>query len=337
MQTLNVGVIGLGMGQAHLKGYEACQEATVVAVCDIDREILDSVLKDRKGVEGYLDYKQMLSRHDLDAVSIALPNHLHAPVTLDALDAGKHVLCEKPMAMDADQARRMKQRAEEKGLTLMLHFNMRFMSSAATIRPLVDQGKIGHVYHAVTTYTRRDGYPKPGSWFGQKEKSGGGPLIDLGVHRLDLALWLMGHPRPQTVLSNTFSYHAEEKLANLKFDCEDFSSAFIRFEDGRTLYLTASWDAHQPTDTEQLMRLYGTRGSVFENTGDITYCSQIEGAPEGEVLEPRQPEESPQDHFVRSVLHDRDPGPSAEDGVLLMRILDAIYRSASTGDAVRID
>ncbi len=336
MDQLNVGVIGLGMGEAHLKGYENCSRANVVSVCDIDGERLAEILDGRDGIDGYEDYNDMLARSDLEAVSIALPNYLHAPVTKDALRAGKHVLCEKPMAMDAQEARDMKEMAEELGLTLMMHFNMRFMTTAATVRPLIDRGKVGEIYHATTTYTRRNGYPNPGTWFGQREKSGGGPMIDLGVHRLDLTLWLMGYPQPTSVLGNTYDKLAREKLGDVEFDCEDFSSAMVRFQNGSTLYVTASWDGHQQEQTEQSMQLYGTRGSVFEDAGDVTYCTTEDGEASTEHLESKESEESPQDHFVRTILAGEAPDPSAEHGVIVMQILDAIYESARTGRPVEI-
>jgi predicted dehydrogenase len=336
MDTVKVGVIGLGMGQAHLRGYEASPKAEVVCVCDIDTERMDEVLEEREGIEGYTDYAEMLQHDDLEAVSIALPNYLHAPVTIDALGQGKHVLCEKPMAMNAEEARRMKQTAEKAGRTLMLHFNMRFMSTAATVRPLIKSGDIGQVYHGTTTYTRRDGYPNPGTWFGQKQKSGGGPLIDLGVHRLDLALWLMDYPRPTSVVGGTYDLLAREKLGDVEFDCEDFSTAMIRFENGSTLYLTASWDGHQAEQTELTMSLYGTRGSVFERGGQLTYCTSEDEEAVTRELEQREPQESPQDHFVRSILEGTPPGPSAEHGVIVMEILDAIYESARSGQPVTI-
>ena len=336
MEKLKVGVIGLRMGEAHLKGYEASNRAEVVAVCDIDRPRLNEILEDREGIDGYIDYTRMLQRDDLQAVSIALPNYLHAPVTIEALGEGKHVLCEKPMAMNAEEAQEMKDTADEAGLTLMLHFNMRFMTTACTVQPLVEEGKLGTVYHATTTYTRRDGYPKPGSWFGQRTKSGGGPLIDLGVHRLDLALWLMGYPRPVCVLGNNYDHMARKKLDGVAFDCEDFSASLIRFDNGSTLYLTASWDGHQREKTEQTMRLYGTKGSVFEEGGTVSYCTGKDGEPVSHDLELKESEESPQDHFVRSILDDTPPGPSAEHGIIVMKILDAIYESARSGEAVNL-
>ena len=336
MDKVNVGVIGLGMGQVHLECYEACPNARVVALCDIDEARLSEDLSERPGVRGFTDYSEMLQMEELQAVSVALPNFLHAPVTLEALNAGKHVLCEKPMAMNAAEAQQMKQTAEKLGKVLMMHFNMRYMATAATLKPLIDAGVLGEVYHVTTTYTRRDGYPRQSGWFGLKSKSGGGPLIDLGVHRIDLALWLIGYPKPATVFGSVYDLLAREKHKGGDFDCEDFSAAMIRFENGCTMYVVASWDGHQKDPGELTMSIRGTKGAVFESANQLTLCRNEHGVPTTSALEQQETKESAQQHFVDCILEGRQPGPSAEHGVVVMRILDAIYESARTGREVRI-
>jgi len=336
MNKVKVGVIGLGMGRVHLECYEACPNAQVVALCDIDEAKLSKDLEKRPGVKGFTDYREMLRMEGLEAVSVALPNFLHAPVTLDALNAGKHVLCEKPMAMNAGEARQMKQTAEKLGKILMMHFNMRYMATAATLKPLIDAGVLGEVYHVTTSYTRRDGYPRQSGWFGVKSQSGGGPLIDLGVHRIDLALWLIGYPTPATVLGSVYDLLAREKQKGGDFDCEDFSAALIRFENGCTMYVVASWDGHEQQPFELTMSIRGNRGAVFESGGKLTLCRTEHGVPTVSALEQQQAKESAQQHFVNCIQEGRQPGPSAEHGVVVMGILDAVYESARTGREVRI-
>lgn len=336
MAKLRVGVIGLGMGQGHLRCYEECAEAEVVALCDIDQERLDSVLQERPGVKGFTDYRKMLKMKDLQAVSVALPNFLHCPVTLQALDAGMHVLCEKPMAMNTAEAVQMRDRAEKLGKTLMMHFNVRFMPCCATLKPIMDAGLLGQVYHVTTTYLRRDGYPTPGGWFGQKAKSGGGPLIDLGVHRLDFALYLIGYPRPVSVLGNCYDLLAKERLGGVEFDCEDFGVAMIRFDSGCTMYLAASWDGYEPFGGGLTMSIRGSKGAIFESKGEWTLCRKENGVNTVSTLEPVKPAESAQAHFVRSILAGTPPHPAAEHGVICMQILDAIYQSARSGKPVQI-
>ena len=337
MDRVKVGVIGLGMGQAHLKCYEACPNAAVVALCDIDEALLSKVLGERPDVKGFTDYGEMLAMDGLQAVSVALPNFLHCPVTLAALEAGKHVLCEKPMAMNAAEAEQMKRTAERLGKVLMMHFNMRYMTTAATLKPVLEAGALGQIYHVTTTYLRRDGYPRPGGWFGQKDKSGGGPLIDLGVHRIDLALWLIGYPKPVAAFGNVYDLLAREKLKGIEFDCEDFSTAMIRFENGCTMYVAASWDGYPLAGHGLTMGIYGTGGYVFETSGEITLCKKEHGVPTACALEQQQPRETAQQHFVDCILEGRQPDPCAEHGVIVMKILDAIYGSARTGREARIE
>jgi len=335
MNKVRVGVIGLGMGQYHLQSYEACPAAEVVAVCDVDETRLQGVLKTRPRVRGFKDCGEMLALKELDAVSVALPNFLHAPVTIAALKAGKHVMCEKPMAMNAAEAKKMRDTAKRLRKLLMMHFNMRYMTTAATLKPIIDTGALGRIYHVTTTYTRRDGYPRPGSWFGQKAQSGGGPLIDLGVHRIDLALWLIGYPKPVAAFGGVYDLLAREKLKGIKFDCEDFSAAMIRFADGCTMYCVASWDGHEKAGG-CTMSIRGTDGAIFEEGAELTLCRKEFGVPTACVLAPQQPKESPQQHFVDCILSGKQPGPSAEHGVTVMKILDAIYASARTGREARI-
>ncbi len=335
--SLNLGVIGLGKGQSHLQGYSNHPEANIRAVCDIDKEKLKQTLEEYNTAEGFTDYHRLLELDNLDAVSIALPNNMHAPASIEAMKNGKHVLCEKPMALNAKEAEDMKKCSEQTGRILMLNFNMRFMKTAATIKPITLSEKLGKIYHATTTYTRRNGYPNPGSWFGKKEKSGGGPLIDLGVHRLDLALWLMDYPRPRAVMGCTYGHLAKEKFSPEEFDCEDFSVAMIRFQNDASLYLASSWDGHQQKETEQNMQLYGTRGSIFESGGEINLCTTEGKEAITKTLPLKEPDESSQAHFVDSIINKTPPGPSAEHGVIVMKILDAIYESAKTEEEVKIE
>ena len=294
------------------------------------------VVGERPDGKGFTDSNEMLAMGGLQAVSGALPNSLHAPATIAALEAGKHVLCEKPMAMNAAEAQQMKDTAERLGRTLMMHFNMRYMNTAATLKPIIDGGALGEIYHVTTTYTRRDGYPRRGSWFGQKDKSGGGPLIDLGVHRIDLALWLIGYPKPVSVFGNVYDLLAREKMAGVDFDCEDFSSAMIRFENGCTMYVVASWDGHELGGGGLTMSIRGVKAAIFEDRGELTLCRKEHGVPMSCALEQIKPKETAQQHFVECILEDRQPDPAAEHGVTVMKILDGIYDSARTGRESRI-
>jgi len=346
MSKVKVGVIGLGIGAHHLKCYEAVEQAEVVALCDVDEAKLKKFASERPRVKTFTDYREMLAMEELQGVSIALPNFLHAPVTIDALRAGKHVLGEKPMAMNTQEALQMKAVAEQEGRIFMMHFNMRFSPVGQTLKPLLDSGMLGDVYHVVTTYTRRNGYPGfgrglqgLGSWFVQKEKSGGGPLIDLGVHRIDLALWLIGYPRPVAAFGQAYDWMARRKFQGreVNFDCEDFATGMIRFENGCTMYVAASWDGHQRTGGELLLKIYGTDGAIFQDDSGLTLCRVENGVPTTSAIEQLNTSETAQKHFVECIAEGKEPAATAQHGVTVMKILDALYESSETGKEVRID
>ena len=345
MPEVNVGVIGLRMGAAHLRNYAGSKDARIAAICDIDEGRLNEIQEQYPSARAFTDYKEMLRMEELQAVSVALPNYLHASVTLDCLQAGLHVLCEKPMAVSVEEAERMKAAAEACGRILMLHFNMRFSPLAFALKALADGGVLGEAYHMVATYTRTDGYPSPGSWFGQKDKSGGGPLIDLGVHVIDLALWLAGHPRPVAATGGSYDLMAREKFASedAGFDCEDLAAGFIRLEGGATLYVAASWDSHQRQAMESYLRIYGTGGSIFLDghvmspDASAVLCRKECGVSTVASIQPVQNHPTCQQEFVDCVRTGKKPSATAEQGVTAQRILNALYESAATGREVSIE
>lgn len=234
MKKLRAGVIGLGMGMAHVAGYREHPDVEVVAIADTDPDRLASRGRELGIASQYTDPIAMLRKERLDLVSVATPNKFHKPLTLAALKAGCHVLCEKPMAMNAKEGREMVAAAEEARRRLMINFSYRFNDQSCAMKKAVDSGMLGDVYYARTVWNRRRGLPGFGGWFGQKCLSGGGPLIDLGVHRLDLALWLMNYPKPAWVMGGTYCPIGSRlaKTHNQCFDVEDFSSAMVKFENG---------------------------------------------------------------------------------------------------------
>ena len=242
MDKLQVGVIGLGMGRGHVAGYQEHPGAEVVAVADLDADKLQEVADELDVPRRYESGEEMLEEESLDVVSVATPNKFHKPLTLQALDSGAHVLCEKPMAMNAAEARDMIRAAGDADRRLMINFSFRFNEVGHALKSQVDRGHLGDVYFARTVWLRRRGLPGFGGWFGQKELSGGGPLIDLGVHRIDLALWLMGYPKPVWVMGSTYD-HIGSRLAKeqgKEFDVEDLAVAMVKFDNGATMEAEAS-------------------------------------------------------------------------------------------------
>jgi predicted dehydrogenase len=338
-------VIGLGMGNGHAEGYSQTPEAKLVAVVDLDSKRLTK-WSARIGPEAcFSDYKTMLRKVKPDLVSVALPNVLHAPVTIDALRAGAHVLCEKPMAVNVAQALSMKRAAEKARRLLGINLSYRFTPQARALKDMADDGFLGRVYHAHSLWTRRDGFPQMGSWFGRKALAGGGPLIDLGVHRIDLAMWLMGDVKPVSVCGAAHYRIGvpRAKARNLKFDVEDMATGFVRFDTGASLILEISWAGHQAEPEAMRTTVYGSKGSlVHRNTGgsyDFVgefYTEQRGHKIEGRVVAASANLRSAYGEMVHSVINAKRPLADADDGLRIQRVLDGLYASAATGREVRI-
>lgn len=338
-------VIGLGMGSGHAKAYLECPDAKLVALCDLDSRRFEK-FKDAVPASGlYNDHKKMLKEVKPDLVSVALPNFLHAPVTLDALRAGAHVLCEKPMAMNVKAAEEMLRTAEKARRKLGINLSYRFTGPARALKDLANSGFLGKAYHANARWTRRDGFPGFGGWFGQKKLSGGGPLIDLGVHRIDLAMWLMGGPEIETV-SGAAHYEIgvpRGKKAGKPYDCEDLAAGFIRFKNGASLVLEISWGNHQGPRERMSTEVLGTKGAlVHRNEGEGydfvgEYFHEVNGHKlNGRVHVPSSAIASSYVEMVRAIAHNRKPIADGYDGLRIQRVLDGLYKSAATGREVRV-
>ena len=344
-RKLRCGVIGVGMGQGHIKGYQSHPGAEMVAVADVNPERLKAVA-DTLGVPNrYTDARAMLRREKLDVVSIATPNAFHMPLALAAFKAGCHVLCEKPMAMNAAQGARMVAAARQARRRLMINFSYRFTEQASALKQQVDTGILGDVYFGRSVWHRRRGLPGFGGWFGIKKLSGGGPLIDLGVHRLDLALWLMGYPEPKWVMGGAWSpigarLAREQKKA---FDCEDLACGMIQFKNGAMLELEASWAANIAERELMETRLLGTKAGLVQRNRNEGYEFEAEiylerqGAQYDMKLHPPvKGVPSSYYHFIDSILNGTPHLATGEEGLTVMKILDAIYASAAKKRPIRV-
>ena len=352
MSKLKIAVIGVGsISEVHINGYIKNPNVELYAFCDINEETLKNKGEKYGITRLYTDEAEMLKAlPELDAVSVCTWNSAHAPCTIMALNAGKHVLCEKPMALNADDAQKMIDASKKAGKKLMVGFVRRFGNDTAVARDFIDAGNVGDIYYAKATYLRRNGCP--GGWFGDKSRSGGGPLIDLGVHVIDLVRYLMGCPMPVSAYGATFA--GMGKRENLKdnrdydirsnddapHDVEDMATALIRFDNGAVLAVEASFNLHIGKGKNNI-EMFGTKGGItlspeFELYTEVNdYLANVsldmptalsfEGLFENEI-----------DYFVESIMTDRDLTSIAEDGRTLMKILDAIYESARTGSEVKI-
>ena len=317
----------------------------MAAICDISPERLKDVGDEYNIGARYTSFDEMLEKEKPDVVSIATPNDTHKPLSIKAMAAGCHVLCEKPLAMNTPEAKEILAASKKYNRRLMINFSTRISAEAYAMKRAVDSGVLGDVYFARSVWTRRRRLPGFGGWFGIKQRSGGGPLIDIGVHRLDLALWLMGYPKPVWVMGSTYDKIATEIAARegKKFDVEDIAVAMIKFENGATLELEASWCANQKDREHLLTRLMGTKGGLLHrNTGD-TYDSYAELYVEQDScqydmrLHPPVPDVHVNMYnFVDAILNNKPHDCTPEQGIEVMQILDAVYESAAKGIPIKI-
>jgi predicted dehydrogenase len=348
MAKVKIGIIGVGnISESHIAGYKKDPNAELYAFCDINEERL-KMKGERHGVTRlYTSAEEMCNAlPELDAVSVCVWNCNHYECTMAALRAGKHVLCEKPLAMNEAQAVEMCEFAKSQGKLLMVGFVRRFMAETEELKRLTDEGYFGDMYYTKATYLRLNG--NPGGWFCDKKRSGGGPVIDLGVHVIDEARYLMGNPQPVSVYATVqkrldrsvhcggVEYVASDSGAIN--DVEDFAQATIRFDNGGVMMLETSYALNSP-DPVCRIELYGTKAGcitdplrILEDNGKELRtidkykelpANTFDGMFEKEIC-----------HFVQCVATGCECRNPADDGVVVMRILDAIYESGRTGHEV---
>jgi len=343
MKKLKVGVIGLGIGKSHIRGYRSHPNAEVVAIADLDEKRLKTIGDECEIAKRYTTAEEMLDKEKLNIVSVCTPNKFHKPLTIAALEANCHVLCEKPMAMNAAEAREMIEAAEKTGKRLMIDFSYRFTEQSWVLKQQIETGIIGEIYFARTVWHRRRGMPELGGWFGQKAFSGGGPLIDLGVHRLDLALWLMNYPEPVWVMGSTYDPIAQAmaQKEGKTFDVEDLAVGMIKFENRATLIVEASWAANIKEREFMETRFYGTEGGLVQRNVGEGYSFEAEiyvernGCQFDMKLHPPVPAaKNAMYYFADCILKDIPNTATGEEGFVVMKLIDAIYKSAETGKPV---
>ncbi len=326
-------VIGLGMGRGHAHTFMKCDNAKLVAVVDLETDRLAGFESELGKEALFTDYREMLKHVKPDLVMIALPNYLHKSVTLDALEAGAHVLCEKPMAMTVAEAEEMLAAAKSCKRRLGINFSQRFSPAHRTLKQIADSGALGDIYHGYCSWTRRDNIPRFGGWFGQKELSGGGPLIDLGVHRIDLSMWLMGHPKVVSV-SGVIHHRLgvpRGKEQGKSFDVEDFATGLVRFDNGASLILEVSWVGHQREKETQQMRIMGTQGALEMDHGYFHYSRQGDAFCTTAIdVETAQARSSCQE-MVHCLVTGKPFWGAPEHGINVQRVLNGLYESAATG------
>lgn len=293
------------------------------------------------------DASSLLADGEVDAVYIAVPNKFHAELAVAALGAGKHVLIEKPLAMNAAEGEAMLAAARKSGRVLLVGMNQRYIPAAQTIRGAVAGGEGGEIYHAKAYWWRRSGIPKLGTWFTQKTLAGAGACNDIGVHALDVCLFMMDNFDPVSASGATYAKfgprglgeggwgHSEREHAD--FDVDDFATAFIRMRNGATITLDAAWAAHCPEAQKFGVELYGTDGGFsldplrFRHAGSGSYVA------EEDLQRPLALPHCDRFHnLINHLLEGEELLVKPEQALAVQKILDAINESARTGREVQI-
>ncbi|NSW56446.1 MAG: Gfo/Idh/MocA family oxidoreductase [Armatimonadetes bacterium] len=347
-KKLKVGIIGVGgIAGSHFPGWEASPHTEVVALADVSEEIVQRVGKERGISSLYTDPMQLIKRDDIDIVDVCTPNMYHTSLTCAALDAGKHVICEKPLAPTTADIKKMIASRDKSGKLLMTAQHFRFQATAKALKAHIDKGVLGEVYHARSWMLRRSAAPvRPG--FILKKNSGGGPCIDIGVHILDLTLWMLGNPRPVSVSGVTKDILAHKPGAFSKwggaipkeFDVEDFAAAFVRFENGATLVLEVSWLLHHKTEGEDMqMWLYGDEAGAHWPSNEILYSDnklqQLMNLQLGKV-DGREPHAQECIEFAEAIVNGAPSPVPAEQSMDVIAILDGLYRSSAAGKEIKL-
>lgn len=354
-KPIRAGVIGLGWaGEQHVAGYTKLPGVELVAIAGLEEERGRQLTATYNIPHYFTNYEDLLARDDIDAVSIAVPNYLHAPIGIATLRAGKHLLCEKPLALNGDEAKLMVDAAESAGRVIQVAFNRRQRGDAAVLKRYIDEGGLGRVYYAKAYWVRRSGIPGLGSWFTSKQLAGGGPLIDLGVHVLDLAMWLLGEPPVRSVTASTYaelgprgrggSPGAGKTGSVAAYEVEDLATSFIRLEGGRTLLLEASWATYSSASDDFGVTLFGTEGGAeidVKNYGEeqtLRIFTDVGGIPADVTPRVRRGEGhlGVVREFIATIRSGEDPLRSGLEGLRRARIIDACYASAEAGRELEV-
>ncbi|MBC1692002.1 Gfo/Idh/MocA family oxidoreductase [Listeria welshimeri] len=354
--TLKVGIIGCGgiANGKHMPSLFKAKKAEMVAFCDIVLEKAEAAAKEfgAENASVYTNYMELLQDKSIDVIHVCTPNISHAEISIAAMEAGKHVMCEKPMAKTTAEAKSMIEASERTGKKLTIGYQNRFRKDSDYLHQVCENGELGDIYYAKAKAIRRRAVPTWGVFL-DEEAQGGGPLIDIGTHALDLTLWMMDNYKPKYVVGN--SYHKlakKENAANAwgswdpnKFTVEDSAFGFITMENGATIVLEASWALNTLDVGEARTSLSGTEGGA-----DMEEGLRINGEAHSQMFEKKiqleaggvdfydgtgdDPALIEAEQWLEAILNDTNPVVKPEQALVVTQILEAIYESSKTGQPV---
>ncbi len=356
MKKIKVAVVGTGNISrcAHMPAYLKRDDVEVIACADIDFEKAKAFAADFNIPNAYSSVEELLANCKPDYVDVCTWPAAHAAVSIAAANAGCHVMCEKPICHNLEDAIALKEAIEKNGVKFMLAVPLRYGKAAVHARALVDQGVLGDVYYGKTAYVRQRGIP--GGWFSCTKYAGGGPIIDVGVHRIDLAWYMMGCPKPTSVMASAVykigDYREQPKVdavsgevsasnawagaqvPDYQFDVEDSASGVFRFENGAQLIFETAWSFNGPVNSST--QIAGDKAGItlepfklYRADGEKLLEEDIEGDFEGDIFE------NEIDHFIDCIRNDKTPSSNIEQAVQLQMMLMGIYESSRTGNEIK--
>jgi predicted dehydrogenase len=345
-EALGVAIIGIqGYGRTYFETLKAMENVRVLALCDINQDAAREAAAEHGVPSVYADYRGLLARIDLDAVFIATPHHLHYPITMDFLRAGKHVFCEKPLAISAEHAWEMARTSREQGVVLTCHYNRRQTAPVKMLRDIIQKCMLGEVYALNARWMARwTGFmfQSSTSWRVSKEKAGGGILIGRGSHMLDAALYILGHPKIRAVNAVTTS-----RLTG--FAVDDYALVTLRLENGGLIHVECSYENNIPNYQEKIeYEVFGTKAGAYcgvvdgretiqvgacaypqnqwiDLTDQVTPSSYAEAEPKTIVGD-----------FIDAIREQRDPIVTAEQSAYLTQLLETAYQSSEAGREIAL-
>lgn len=333
-----VGAGGIAISK-HLNGYSKVNNVEIVAICDPNLELAKKAAKQFEILNVYRDVDEMLNNHkDLDIVSVCTPNFTHVPISLKILEHGMNVHCEKPIALNGEQAKLLIEAQNKSKKTVMVGLNNRFTNASQYVKECIDNDILGEIYHVKCGWRRRRGIPGKGSWFTNKQLSGGGPLIDLGVHFLDLAMFFLDYPNVTSVSGATYSKFKNNTSRNAWnygqksegiYDVEDMATGFIRVENGATIDFEFSWASNIEKECNYY-EVLGDKGGILYSDNVLKIFTEQFGAcvditPDlnysHDVINEFQ-------HFCECIINGEKPLSSVKEAAQLMEVIDCIYKSS---------
>ncbi|MGM0125447.1 hypothetical protein IGI37_002846 [Enterococcus sp. AZ194] len=356
--SVKVGIIGCGgiANGKHMPSLSKVKEVELVAFCDLVVERAEEA-KEKYGTDSakvYTNYKEMLTDSDLDVVHVCTPNSSHSELTVAALEADCHVMCEKPMAKTSEEARAMIDAAKRTGKKLTIGYQNRFRTDSRYLHEICEDGELGDIYFGKAHAIRRRAVPTWGVFL-DEEAQGGGPLIDIGTHALDLTLWTMNNYKPKFVVGKAYHELSQtENAANAwgpwdpaKFTVEDSAFGYIVMENGASIFLESSWALNSLDVKEAKTSLYGSKGGADMDNGltingenrGLLFEKQIEletGGVDFYDGATQSPELLEAHSWIQAILNDTEPVVKPEQALVVTEILEALYESSNTGKPVYI-